>query len=168
MPTATYVALANVTLSSTDTEVSFASIPNSYRDLVLVCQMNGTNSAGGLSFRLRFNADDGNNYNDVVVGAALGAGAFSNNVVNGGHLRLGYNNINGTSTMVSIAHIMDYAVTDKQKLVLTRETGVDNSNRTGAYIGRWASTSAITTVRVSPDANSLAIGSTFALYGIVS
>jgi hypothetical protein len=168
MPTATYIALANVTLSSTDTEVSFASIPNTYRDLVLVCQMSGTSSAGGLSFRLRFNADDGNNYSDIVMGAASGAGAFANIVTDGGHLRLGYNNSNGTSTMVSIAHILDYSATDKHKPVIARETGVDNSNRVGLYAGRWASTSAITTVRVSPDANSLAIGSTFALYGIVS
>jgi hypothetical protein len=60
---------------------------------------------------------------------------------------------------------MDYSVTDKQKTVLSR---TNSSFGTDITAGRWASTSAITSVTVYPSSGDFEIGSTFALYGIVS
>ena len=62
---------------------------------------------------------------------------------------------------------MDYSATDKHKTVITRASSA------GYYIGmsagRWANTNAITSVSaVMESGRTWSIGSTFALYGIVS
>lgn len=167
MPTTTYIALANTTLTSSAGTVTFSSIPATYRDLVLVCRFGGTNAAGGLTFQLRLNGDTGNNYSDVVLGAS-GGGVFSNATVNTNGLRLSYAGDNGTAISTVVANIMDYSATNKHKTVITRHSGTADSTRRDSFMGRWANNAAITSITIRPDANSIASGSTFALYGIVS
>jgi hypothetical protein len=58
-----YTALANVTLGSSAASVTFSSISQSYRDLVLV--ITATTSAVDNAF-IRFNSDSGSNYNIVI------------------------------------------------------------------------------------------------------
>jgi hypothetical protein len=77
-----------------------------------------------------------------------------------------YASITTAFSNVTIVHIMDYSATDKHKTVLSRanraSSGVD------AIAGRWASTSAITSIKYFASGRTLDIGSTVALYGIVS
>ena len=63
-----------------------------------------------------------------------------------------------------VAQIMDYSATDKHKTVLTRS---DNAgDRVRAYAGRYASTSAITTVSIGITGGATySIGSTISIYG---
>jgi hypothetical protein len=67
---------------------------------------------------------------------------------------------------IQVIQFMDYAQTDKHKTVLMR------TNRAGGGVsmiaGRWASTSAITSIVLAPDGGTFNTGSTFYLYGIVS
>lgn len=162
MPTNTYIPIATVTLASTDSEVVFASIPSTYRDLVLV--FNGTTSAPGAdSVTFRFNTDTGSNYSNVrMVGNSSGASSYADTA---NTLYIGVA-VNTSEPMTIHAQIFDYA-TDKHKGVLSR------SNQAGGWVtahaGRWANTSAINTVRVLPTGGSswtFSIGSTFSLYGI--
>jgi hypothetical protein len=162
MPTATYIALANLTLGGTDSSITFDSIPNTYRDLVLV--MN-TDSSAQADLYLRFNGDTGNNYNRVT-GQGTGSVASYNVSTNAAFMRLNGNGDLATDfSQNAIIQVMDYSATDKQKAVLSRTNSSFGVDMTA---GRWASTNAITSVTVYPSSGNFESGSTFALYGIVS
>jgi hypothetical protein len=159
MPTPTYTALATVTLGTTAASVTFSSIPATYRDLILV--YNGTVNVGATT-TVQFNGDTGNNYNHVQmygVGSGSGTSVSSSNVSN---LNLGYP---GTSITNIIVQIMDYSATDKHKTVLSR--GNNAAVLTSAHVGRWASTSALTSILFSQD-QVFQSGSNFALYGVIA
>ena len=158
MPTATYKALATVTLASTATSITFSSIPATYRDLVLVTNGKATATA---SLRIRVNGDTGNNYNWVrMIGEA--AGAFSDSSTSGGFLDGG--NPSTTEGYMSITQFLDYSATDKHKTTLHR-ISFPNTTHVLANAGRWANTAAITSIEVYNP--TFAIGFTAALYGIV-
>jgi len=165
LPTTTYTALANITLGSTAATVTFTSIPATYRDLVLV--YNGTVETGATT-GIRFNGDTGSNYNEVVmygVGSGSGTSTATANLTG---LNVGYP---GTGITQIRVQIMDYSATDKHKTTLSRS---DNSAIVvAALAGRWASTSAITSITFRNSESQSGIydfnaGSTFALYGIAS
>jgi len=163
----TYLPLATITLTSTDSEIVFSSIPGIYRDLVLVISNAG--STGGTKTGLIINGDTGANYPFVrMYGFSGGAGsqAFS---ITGKMFDVG--ELSGSSTLISTTQLMDYAQTNKQKTGLTRWNSPTAWVAANAF--RWASTAAITTLSLAPyDANtgnqsgSFTIGSTFSLYGV--
>jgi len=116
-------------------------------------------------FGCQFNSDTGANYNRVLMkGDGSTASSSSNTGVTG-------INANSAASMASGAvsttvNVLDYSAIDKHKSVLIRAdqaaSGVD------ATAGRWASTSAINSVRVYIFSGNFAAGSSFALYGIVA
>ena len=166
MPTPTYTALANITLGSSASTITFSSIPATFRDLVLVVAAASTGS--GTNAAIRFNSDSGSNYTRVFMGVN-GVGTFSS----GTSTQTGFQFDNFgfvTTTLGATNHLLsinDYSATDKHKTILAR------ANRAGdtldALAGRWANTAAITSVQVvSFSGESYIAGSTFALYGIAS
>jgi hypothetical protein len=175
MPTATYIALANTTLSTSAGSVTFSSIPATYRDLVVVLGDIRRTSAGAATINvgLRFNSDTGTNYPYVrmkgssggVISQAFSIAGSMFDVIGGG--------VDTDVRSMSIINIMDYSATDKHKTGLTRYNL--NANDTTANAFRWANTNAITSITLlTLDTNAgtassaFAAGSTFALYGIVS
>jgi hypothetical protein len=166
MPTPTYIPLANITLGSSASSVTFSSIPATYRDLVLV--FDGTATASGSSLRLEANADTGTNYSLIRAGGN-GSSTFSSTATTN-HVPLIWSNQElGTTRSNAIAQVMDYSATDKHKTFLVRE---NNHNASGPavvmYAARWANTAAITQLRVFVAANNIASGTTLSLYGIAS
>jgi hypothetical protein len=159
MPTPTYTPLATVTLGSSASSVSFASIPASYRDLILVA--NGSASAEG-DLLLRFNSDSGSNYNFVYMygsfnGAISGASSSQTSALAG---------VVSTAVSSTIAQIMDYSATDKHKTVLTRTNRIPDIVLANA--ARWANTAAITTVLAFPASGTFSSGMTISLYGVIA
>lgn len=153
--------MANITLGSTATTLTFSSISGIYRDLVLIVQTNDAVSASNIL--LRINSDTGSNYSDVRMGGdGTNTGSFTGATT---YIR-GTQYATATTAVGhnSIWHFMDYSATDKHKSVLVRSSnatiGVD------AVAGRWASTSAITSFQLL-NVN-FAAGSSFALYGIAA
>jgi len=164
MPTATYTALATVTLATLNSTVSFANIPATYRDLILVASAKGSTSNGGY-ISYRFNGDSGNNYSSVyILGWGNSPSAFSGSTSNESFGRFG--NAGTSDFETTIFNINDYSATNKQKTALSRSNVV--SLYTIAYATRWANTSAVTSITLSPDSGNFASGSTFSLYGIVA
>lgn len=161
MPTATYTPLANITLGSSSTSVSFSSIPATYRDLVLVVNYEA-NSVGYL--QLRVNNDTGNNYSFVTMYTDPAVVSTTNT-----YDRF-YPTTNTTlsgARIMNVTQIMDYSATDKHKSFLNR---VNFTRATSVQVvetqaGRWANTAAITSIQVL---GGFAAGGTFALYGIAS
>jgi hypothetical protein len=157
MPKKTYTQINSVTLASASSSVTFSSIPQNFRDLILV--LDGTPTANSI-VNFRYNGDSGANYNRVGMegdgttpSSYFGTGATSLRVI---AWRTGRSN--------AIHQIMDYSATDKHKTSISRGNPTDVAVQAAA--GRWANTSAITSIAVTLDANQFATGSTFTLYGI--
>lgn len=168
MPTATYTALANITLGSAASTITFSSIPATFRDLIIVGSYTAAGNGGST---IRFNSDTGTNYNLVAMWSGnFGPGTVAD--TNSGGIAWTRNYLDETSNRAAaLAHIMDYSATDKHKAVLLRNgsyygSGANDGGQVTSA-ARWASTAAITTVSITCSANYVA-GSTFALYGIVS
>ncbi len=162
MPTATYIALANVTTSSAVSSVTFSSIPATYRDLVVVCNFIPTLNPVTDSFYIEFNGDTGSNYSYVRM---TGNGSAAASATGSGASITG--NAIGVMTYQqgnALVNIQDYSATDKHKTWLSRA----NFGWTSAFAGRWANTNAITSVKILVSGTTFQSGATFALYGIVS
>jgi hypothetical protein len=163
MPTPTYTPLANITLGSTASSITFSSIPATYRDLVVA--YNGQFTAAA-NFLVRLNSDTGSNYNHLVM-----RGPVSSETGTYSEFYAFWNNAQSGSRQVMNLNIMDYSATDKHKTLLNR-TGYTRTDGGAVVVEaqalRWASTSAVSTVQISVSTGNFAIGSTFGLYGIAS
>jgi hypothetical protein len=158
MPTPTYTPLANTTLGSSASSITFSSISGSYRDLVLV--ISGVVNTGTAIY-LRFNGDTGNNYSYVRM---VGNGSTTSKA--SGTISAAEIGEMFTNEANIIAQVMDYSATDKHKSGLARCNASTNSVFGHAY--RWANTAAITSMVVLTSGGTFNSGTTMALYGIAS
>lgn len=157
-------AIATVTLQSASPEVTFSSIPNTYRDLVLVINGAVTFPSDGF-ITLQLNNDSGGNYNTVYA-----ANASSANRTNVAGADLVYGSSN---TFITQTNIMDYAQTNKHKTMLTR---AGDASATFVFMSatRYASTTAVNSLKVLTTntsfgaTGSLSAGMTISLYGRIA
>jgi hypothetical protein len=164
MPTPTYIPLQTITLGSAASSVTFASIPQTYRDLVLV--MNWQNSGTSSATRIQLNGDSGSNYNGVWMN---GTGSTANSYTRSNQTssRAAGASVGPANTFTNVMTInmMDYSATDKQKTYLVRFGSA--TTETQATASRWANTSAVTSIRVFDIVGqTFRVGSTLSLYGI--
>jgi hypothetical protein len=159
MPTPTYTLIDSVTLASSASSVTFSSIDQTYGDLVLVVDGKAEGKTG---LYLQFNGDSGSNYTTVgMQGEASGASSYSQTLAfTNANLMAGAQGLN-------TVQLMAYSATDKHKTILARANFATEQVRAAA--ARWASTSAITQVRLFMDSGrNFQIGTTLNLYGITS
>ena len=163
----TYEKIATNTLGSDTANVTFSSISGSYTDLVLtVAKLTSTTSSPYLCFQ--FNSDTGTNYSATIL-EGNGTTASSNRWSSEPQIYTGYNVASGTSSdgMV-ITNFQNYSNSTTYKTTLTRTAILGSSfPGTGAVVGLWRSTSAITSIKIFQNAGNLNSGSTFTLYGIL-
>lgn len=159
MATNTYIALDKITTGSAVASVTFTSINQGYTDLVLV--VSGTTNAGGTQgVTLQFNSDTGTNYSRTVL-YGNGSSAASTRDSSATSSAIGLlDDTQGNS----IFHIMNYSNTTTYKTALSRGNSAASQVRAG--VGLWRSTAAITSMTVGLQANNIAAGTTFSLYGI--
>jgi len=162
MPSA-WTPLANLTLGTAATTVTFSSISGSYRDLVLVVA-GGSNSYS--TFEIKFNGSSAN-----YTWAGMEANGGSSAHVPSGAATALVGNYNywvediGTSNTIYQMQLFEYAQTNKHKSALYRVSAA--ATGVGNYFGRWADTSAVTSIAVGRAAgNTWRTGTTFALYGV--
>jgi hypothetical protein len=161
MPTATYTALANITLGSAAATVTFSSIPATYRDLVLV--FNGTRT-GNNNVYFRVNGDTGSNYTGVLAGG--NGSTTSSNTTSGTEWLLAYVGLDVDVSIMAVLNFMDYSATDKHKTALARMNQPATHTVMSAH--RWANNAAINQITILAGNNGYGAGSNFALYGIAS
>ena len=163
MPTPTYVPLATITLTSTEADIVFSSIPATYRDLVIIIAGNQTVASTNGGF-IRLNGDSGSNYSHVHM---TGSGSSTSSAAQSGNNRFIDSLVFNNTITAHTIQIMDYSATDKHKTILTRVNTSDWGVR--AYAGRYASTSAITSVTLAVEPAPVFVsGTTLSLYGIVA
>ena len=154
----TYDLLDSTTLASSASSVTFSSISQDYRDLVLV--VDGVAVSGDTFLRPQMNGDTASNYSwmrmygDGTTTSSSSLSAQTSAVI--GLLE--------TVQSVCIANFMDYSATDKHKSGISRANAI--GQQVGAYAQRYASTSAITSLTIICTGSGAAAGSTFYLYGI--
>lgn len=148
------------------TEVSFTSIPSTYKHLQI--RFYAARNGGNGQLNMRFNSDTGTNYSTHYLygnGTSAAAGGIANDA------RIEYIASVKDSAYdykgVGIVDILDYANTSKYKTV-KNFSGVD-INASGGSVwltsGSWRNTAAITSITFDLLGDDFGT-STFALYGI--
>lgn len=166
MPTPTYTPLANLTLTGSASSITFSSISQAYRDLILVAQIK---SNADDKFFIRLNAATTGHTSVSAEGsgsttASSASTAWPEAITAG----MGWNAITANEFAPFVVNLMDYSATDKHKSVLIKGGSITTANTaSGIWAGRYASTSAVTQIRLYGNGTWLA-GTTLALYGIAS
>jgi hypothetical protein len=152
--------------------VTFASIPNTYRDLQVRVRGAGAAAASFVNVGVQFNGDAGANYdfqenvtNNTTPGGSANVAQTSVAI---GYLPAasGVANLGGGAE----ATIFDYAGSTLFKDVLAlkgvRLSGSASGYFAGMVWGSWRNSNAITSVTVVLSSGAFAAGSTVSLYGI--
>ena len=164
MPTMTYEPIETQTLDSAAATVTFSSISGAYTDLVLVCS--GKSNTANLDYtRIRVNSDTGSNYSRTYLGGN-GSSAYSGRDTSATSYLDGIAPTTASGIYApTIFNLQNYSNTTTYKTILSKGGSANAS--TGAVVGLWRNTAAITSIDISNiNSNSFASGSTFTLYGI--
>jgi hypothetical protein len=161
----TYEPIATNTLGSAAASVTFSSIAGTYTDLVLVSVPIVT---AATTFAVYFNGSTASNYSATIL-QGDGTSATSTRVANQTEIRISYAATSRTTNTTNIiTQIQNYSNATTYKTLLSRDNAA--SDGTGAIVGLWRSTAAITSITIIPLTGGSIIntGSTFTLYGIKS
>ena len=157
--------IASTVLTGTATSVTFSSIPQTFRDLVLVvnARKSNNNSTDLLGIRLNGQTTSTSYYVVSMEGTGSSATYYAQNA-DYFWSSLNTNNMSGDTNTLATFHVFDYSTTNKFKPLLCRSNNA--SLGTMATSGRNAVTTAITSLEVDTYADSFQSGGTFYLYGI--
>lgn len=163
----TYTQIASTTLGSASSLVTFSSIPGTYTDLVLVGSIQMSDNT---SFYIRCNSDTTNKYSATLLsgdGSAASSERFSQTDLGGNGIYTKGNTFpTSTSFGVGIWNFQNYSNTTTNKTILSRVGSAGLGTR--AIVNLYASTSAITQLDIRPFSGTMAVGTTFNLYGIAA
>ena len=158
-----YTPLANVTLGSSAATVTFSSINQGFRDLVLIIDNAREVTNIGASMQMRFNSNAGSIYTNVYMS---GNGSSTSSSF-GSDTFFALSSGQGLSTsnpQSFIVNIMDYSTTNKNKTLLARND-MPSAN-VAASAQRFAANDAVTSMTLFLFMGSIAANTTFALYGV--
>jgi hypothetical protein len=149
-------AVATITLGSGGT------IPQTYTDLVLICNVKGDNANG--TMQMQFNGDTGVSYTGLrVYGYTSGVGTDGGGAVVSNQLEDEGGFFTSQFT-VCRANIMNYTSTQMCKSILNR--GDETYNVAMNYANLWGQVDPITSIRIFCVTGNMVAGSSFTLYGI--
>jgi hypothetical protein len=154
----TYEAIATNTTAALAASITFSSIPNTYTDLVLVCE--GIGSGDAYPY-IQFNGDAGTNYSSTQM-YGDGTTASSSRRTNDSKIDLVLWQTTGRNNI--IANVMNYSNSTTFKTMLAR--GNNSSQYVQTTVALWRNTAAITSLTMYAQYVNFAVGSTFSLYGI--
>lgn len=168
------VLITETTTSSSATNVSFTSIPATYRDLEVRIRGRGTKSAVLVDIRMRFNADTTAIY-DAESSQANGTtpnhfGSLAATSSYIGNIVAATGPTSASDTIV--VSVFDYRGTTFRKSLHYRNSiksgeAVQGNLYNESGVGWWRSTVAITQIDVFPSANGFVDGSVVSLYGLM-
>jgi hypothetical protein len=171
----TYVAIATVTVGSGGTSyIEFTSIPATYTDLLIKTSLRSNRADGTVidTVGLRFNGNSSASYD---MRRLTGTGAATSSGSGTGDTSLFLDNPPSNSATASTFGNSEYYIPNYagSKYKSVQAGAVSENNGTTAYArltaGLWSNTSAITSIRLTPDTGTLWVQySTATLYGIKS
>lgn len=169
--TATEIALATTVLSSTASSITFSGISGSYTDLRIVLYGSATYTEPNYgNLFLRLNSDSGSNYSYTGMdGSPNGIGPSYD--LNQTSAYVGYVKDDKAKNLYygnNIIDIFSYAGSN-YKTILSSYS-LDDSNvysANGLRANVWRSTSAVTSVTLTPGDAPFRVGTTATIYGIL-
>lgn len=171
-PESGYDALAAVTLSASTSSVTFADIPTGYKHLQIRALTRTDRSDTNEFMTVRFNSDTGTNYAYHSLygnGSSAGAADTGTSTATPWSATTAGGNAGASMFGAVILDILDYQNTNKYK-TLRSLSGTDQNATTGRIYFQsnlWQSTSAITSITVTPThGTNFVTYSRFALYGV--
>lgn len=173
--TAMQLISTSIVTGSAVASITFSSIPGTFKHLRLLVAARSTRSTLRDGFCMRFNGDTGNNYRyedfeAIGNGPPASAGGTSQSFLFLGGIPAATGSETGAVGAIDIC-IPDYAATVMQKSASGICMASSDNNTSGQYGslcgGRWASTSAITSVTILANVGNLDVGTVASLYGIV-
>ena len=162
-----FFSIATTTATGSTADVTFSNIPQTYTHLQLRMMIKN-HTANTNNTRIQFNSDTAANYSwHELYGDSASAGSSASTSASYMYLGNHPSNVAASAFAVFVVDILDYKDTNKFKTVRTL-SGFDlnGSGVVGLKSGNWRSTSAISTIRIFPGADSFGQYSSFALYGI--
>jgi len=165
----TYTLINSTSLSTTAASVTFSAIPATYNDLVLKISVRTGAASLLANIQSTTNSSTSTN-NSYTFVRGDGASALSSQTSSNSYIQLGI--LNGNSTTANSfgsaeIYIPSYnASQNKPMSIFTAQ----ETNATTAYVygeaGLISSTSAITSITLTPSSSTISSGSSFWLYGI--
>lgn len=165
MPT-TYETIATTTLVSSQSTITFSSIPGTYTDLRL--NFVGTNASTGNSYiQLKFNGSS-TGYSQTGL-AGDGSSALSWRFTSQTYAWIGgaYSNLSNTIPTVATIDILSYAGSNNKTFLAMFNGDKNGSGSIENTVNLWANTSAITSISLTGSSVQFASGTTATLYGIL-
>jgi hypothetical protein len=159
----TYESIATTTLASTNSTITFSSIPSTYTDLVLI---GAPIVSASLDYKWYVNGDNTSGLYSQTRLLGNGSSATSARTTAANFLYLDATAPASGSVQNFVMNFMNYANATTYKTVLVRYN--DAGTETAARVNLWRNTNAITSITISTDTSTFAIGSQFTLYGIKS
>ena len=159
----TYTPIARQVLSSTAASVTFSSIPSTYTDLVLVCNLGSTTALQAII--MRANGDTGSNYSyRMMRGNGSAASAEQQATQTQVRIAVAVDTSSNPADENIITNIMNYSNTTTFKTFLGRASQAGTATETS--VSMWRSTAAINQLDIGLTGSTFVAGSTFTLYGI--
>lgn len=163
--------IQEVITSGSQADVTFSSIPATYRDLILVVRGRGTNAAASGGVSIRLNGDSGANYDYEQI-ESFGSGSDLNQYVGQTAFRAGLlpqaNATSGRAGQLT-ATIADYRGTTFAKSIMSQFSAFTGTGSfsigAGIYGGGWRNSSAVNSLTALWEAGAFADGSVVSLYG---
>lgn len=158
MATNTYIEIASTTLDTATAQVEFTSIPQDYRDLVLVTN---SRNVSNTNVRFRLNNTSSTSYEFVGLGASTSIiEGFATEATEG---RLSRSGTAGDFN-VSYSNFLEYSVADKDTAVVSRFSY--SNEATWGEVTNYIVSEAVTSLQVFADTGTFDADSTFTLYGV--
>jgi hypothetical protein len=165
-----FESIATTTLSSSQTGITFSSIPSTYKHLQLRMLLRADRTNGD-DLKVQFNGDTGNNYAVHVLGAD-GANTSPYGQSSFGFI-YSYQGIPGVGTTTGLFYsgvmdIVDYQNTNKNTTIKWLQ-GYDNNGGGNVQLtsGLWSNTAAVNSISIAPRYGTNFVQySQIALYGI--
>ena len=165
-----FESIQTVSLSAgSASSVEFTSIPATYKHLQIRAIGQSTRNIGTMDFYIQVNSDTGTNYSFHQV---IGNGTAVSSAVGASQTKIQINNAITNSTNTSIfsavfIDVLDYANTNKYKTFRSLSgRDINSAGQANLGSGLWQSTSAITSLKFTPETFDWSQYSHFALYGI--
>lgn len=167
--TNSYESIQTVTLGSTQTTISFTSIPSTFKHLQVRGIARGTFASTNLNLCMQVNSDTSNSYTyhqlngDGSSASASGGSAQSFGFVG----RIAQANATASAFGASVIDILDYSDTNKYSTI--RALGGYDANGNGMMTlmsSAYIKTDAISSIQIFGNLGDLVAYSSFALYGI--
>ena len=164
----TYTPIATTTLGSNSGTVTFSSIPQTYTDLIIVCNYRtvGTPTFYGCTWKA--NGDTGANYSSTAI---FGNGSSASSGRSTVYAGFGVESYSTTNNQVAVINFQNYSNSNTFKTAISRSSSGASSEYVASWVSLWRSTAAITSITLySTDLGAVpfASGNVFTLYGLAA